>query len=84
MKFKELLLRINHRQSLENSICDHGCVSCEYFDECQNEARNDPDFLYDEVSLTYTRNCLIAALLISATCIGCGIYGIISIVRFFL
>ena len=84
MKLNEFILRMNHRQSLENSICDHNCLTCECFEQCQEDCRNDSEYCYDEVPLSYTRRSLFTVVLMVATFVGWGIYGIISVIRFFL
>lgn len=84
MRFKEFLRRMNHRQSLENSICDESCLSCEHFEECLEESRNDEEWIYSEVPMKVTRFSFIFGLLSFASFVGIGIYGIIEIVKFFI
>ena len=78
MSFKELIRRINHRQSLENSVCSESCLTCEKFDECYEFSVEDEEEPYDEVPIGWTYFTVFFSFLWAASFIGFGIYGLVS------
>ena len=83
MSFKEFLRRINHRQSLENSICDESCTYCEYFDECYDDSINDGEHFYNKVPLVWTYITVIFAFVWLSSFIGISICVLVKLLMQF-